>query len=97
MTDALIEDSQTVQIPDGSQPYSRLCGRCGLPIPPRRLRRANGHFCCRECADADRRDRRNWMATRTCRLCGRAASRPRSRKHDAVAVPDGHDATGGSS
>lgn len=67
-----------------SGPPVRYCTRCTKPVPPERVARGSV-FCGDDCRIADKRERRAWKASRYCRLCGRAAKRPRKPKTESAA------------
>jgi len=54
----------------------RYCSRCRGPLDDRAIiRRATFH---KECSKLDRKARREYRASKRCRLCGRAARKPRN-------------------
>jgi hypothetical protein len=63
--------------------HFRFCNHCRAEISVDRLRRGS-HFCSRECADADRKERRAFRATIQCRLCGRGPKKERVLATDDV-------------
>jgi hypothetical protein len=52
------------------------CCICKSPISEKRANRGS-HFCSEPCHEAYRKQRRDWRASKSCRLCGRPARAPR--------------------
>jgi predicted nucleic acid-binding Zn ribbon protein len=52
------------------------CTVCKALISEKRAARGS-HFCSEPCHEAYRKQRRDWRASRYCRLCGREARPPR--------------------
>lgn len=59
-----------------ANPPIRYCTRCRAEITAERVARGS-FFCGNDCRAADKNGRRAWKASRNCRLCGRAARRPK--------------------
>lgn len=72
----------------GTHPPTRFCVRCREPIDPKRVMRGSS-FCSNECRKADLKDRRDYRASRACRLCGRPAKHKKAPKSD-LALCDGN-------
>jgi endogenous inhibitor of DNA gyrase (YacG/DUF329 family) len=47
----------------------RRCTKCGQPVSAKRVIQ-NSYYCSDRCRLIDRRARRQWKASRFCRLCG---------------------------
>jgi predicted nucleic acid-binding Zn ribbon protein len=68
-------------------PPQRYCTIDRKPIPVERFRHGS-NTCSPECAKLDKDERRDWKASKLCRLCKRPPKRPRVPKQ-ANAVTEG--------
>jgi hypothetical protein len=70
-----------------AKPPNRFCTRCREPIDPKRVMRGSS-FCSNECRKADLNKRRDYRASKACRLCGRPPKRKTTPKAD-ISLCDG--------
>lgn len=58
--------------PEEVKPPRRFCVRCKTEVDPKRVMRGSS-FCSNECRKEDLKERRDYRASKACRLCGRPA------------------------
>lgn len=73
---------------EGSQPPRRYCVRDKVEIDPKRVMRGSS-FCSNECRKEDLKERRDYRASKACRLCGRPAKHRKKPQIVSSAVCDG--------
>jgi predicted nucleic acid-binding Zn ribbon protein len=70
------------------------CTVCKEEIDEKRYARGS-RFCSSECAKAHSKERRDWRASKACRLCGRRLPRPKVKQEESGQLPNEHTVTDG--
>jgi predicted nucleic acid-binding Zn ribbon protein len=65
------------------------CTVCTKEIDEKRYARGS-RFCSSECAKAHSKERRDWRASKACRLCGRRLPRPKVKQEESGQLPNEH-------
>jgi predicted nucleic acid-binding Zn ribbon protein len=65
------------------------CTICKAEIDEKRYARGS-RFCSPECAKTASKERRDWRASKACRLCGRRLPHPKVKREELGQVPGEH-------